>query len=176
MRLCCAMARTRVIPDSDILALVFAQSVASGAQGVSFATVAAASGLSAPALVQRYGSREAMLRAAVLAAWERLDAATGAAEDAALVSAKGALGLLKALGEAPELGEALILSRRDPALAARAAAWRARVEEALAFRLGGGTRGREAAAMLFAAWQGRKLWEGAGDKGFSLSALLRRIA
>lgn len=169
------MARTRVIPDSDILALVFAQMVATGAHGVTFATVSAASGLSAPALVRRYGSREAMLRAAVLAAWDRLDTATEEAEDAAFLSAKGALGLLKALAEAPELVEAVVLSRREQELVARAVAWRARVEGALARRLGGGTKGREAAAMLFAAWQGRKLWEGAGAKGFGLSALLRLI-
>lgn len=169
------MARSRVIPDADILAVVFAQILAKGRHGVSFASVSAASGLSAPALVQRYGAREAMLRAALLAAWGRLEAATEAAEAEALMSGKGALAFLKALAEAPEMVEALIHSRQDPDLAARGAAWRAGVESALARRLGGGAKGAESAAILFAAWQGRKLWGAAGGKGFSLPSLLRRL-
>jgi hypothetical protein len=57
------------------------------------------------------------------------------------------------------------------ALLDRAMAWRRRVEAALTQRLGS----PEAAAILFAAWQGRSAWADAGGKGFALKDLIRKI-
>ena len=51
----------------------------------------------------------------------------------------------------------------------------ARVENALALRPGGGSKGREAAALLFAAWQGQLLWQPAGGKAFRLKDALKRL-
>ena len=48
-------------------------------------------------------------------------------------------------------------------------------ETALALRLGGGPQGREAATILFAAWQGQILWQTAGGKGFRLKDALKRL-
>ena len=45
----------------------------------------------------------------------------------------------------------MAVTLRDTALAQAAQDWRAQVETLLALRLGGGTRGREAAVVLFAA-------------------------
>ncbi len=47
---------------------------------------------------------------------------------------------------------------------ALAADWRKLVEAALAQRLGQGEKAREAAAILFAAWQGQTLWGGEGPR------------
>ncbi len=167
------MSRPRSIPDDAIFAEVRRLLAEGGDKAVAFASVARATGLAAPTLVQRYGSREAMVRAALTAAWDALDAQTAAAEAAA----EGALGLLKALGAGPATADPSRLAAdfRDPALRARAEAWRARVEAALARALGGGPKAREAAAILFMAWQGRMLWQDVGGKAIRLKDLVRRL-
>jgi AcrR family transcriptional regulator len=172
------MGRTRTIPDADIFAAIRTLLAEKGEKAVAFSSVARATGLAAPTLVQRYGSRDAMLRAALTAAWDALDAATDAAAGAAPLNAKGAAQLLKALsGDGPEAADLTQLAAdfRDPDLRARAAEWRATVEEALALRLGGGARGREAGAILFAAWQGQALWRLAGGRGFKVKDALKRL-
>ena len=172
------MARTKLIPDLVVFAAIRRLLAEGGDRAVSFATVAQACGLAAPTLVQRFATREAMLRAALNAAWDRLEAETRAAEAEAPLSPKGAQALLKALGaDAPEATDLSLLAAdfRDDALRLRAEGWRAQVEAALALRLGGGTQGREAAAILFAAWQGQMLWHPAGGKGFRLKDALKRL-
>ena len=167
------MSRPRTIPDDAIFAEVRRLLAEGGDKAVAFASVARATGLAAPTLVQRYGSREGMVRAALMAAWDALDAQTAAAE----VGADTALALLKALGAGAETADLSRLAAdfRDPALRARAEAWRGRVEAALVLALGGGPKAREAAAMLFVAWQGRMLWQDVGGKGIRLKELVRRL-
>lgn len=167
------MARPRTIADDAVFAEVRRLLATGGDKAVSLASVAQAAGLAAPTLVQRYGTREAMVRAALEAAWDALDARAGAAEAAA----SDPLGYLKALGQDGGTGDLSRLAAdfRDPALRDRAAQWRARVEAALARLMGGGTRGRDGAAILFAAWQGRLLWQEAGGKGIRLKDVLRRL-
>lgn len=165
------MPRTRSIPDTHVFAVIHRLLDEGGDKAVSFASVATATGLAPPTLVQRYGSRDGMLRAARLAAWDSLEAATAAAISG--TEAKGPLGLLKALAtvDAAHLaGDA-----RDPDLVQRAAAWRATVEAALAVRLGPGQKARDGAAMLFAAWQGQLLWSRAGAPGFKLKDAVKRL-
>ncbi|MDP3958888.1 MAG: TetR family transcriptional regulator [Pseudorhodobacter sp.] len=173
------MARTKSISDDAVLATVRQLLATGGDKAVTFASVAQAARLAAPTVVQRFGSREAMLRAALVAAWDALDAATAVAEAEAPMTAKGAQGLLKALATMhPEAVDpaGLAAGFRDAALRARATGWRARIEAALAARLGAGVDGREAAALLFAAWQGQLLWQDAGGKGFRLKDAVRRIS
>jgi len=173
------MARTKSISDDAVLATVRQLLAAGGDKAVTFASVAQAARLAAATLVQRFGSREAMLRAALVAAWDALDAATAVAEAEAPMTAKGAQGLLKALGaQCPEAVDLAHLAAgfRDAALRARAESWRVRIEAALAARLGAAADGREAAALLFAAWQGQLLWQDAGGKGFRLKDAMRRIS
>jgi hypothetical protein len=114
-----------------------------------------------------------MVRAALLAEWGRLSQAVSDAEAEALVSAKGAQALLKHL-PLPTI-QVLALSLKDEGLATAAAHWRDLVETALATRRGGGAKGREAAALIFAAWQGRVLWEAAGGKSFRLAEMLKAL-
>jgi AcrR family transcriptional regulator len=165
------MPRTRTIPDTQVLSAVRQLLAEGGEKAVSFSTVAAATGLAPPTLVQRYGSRDGMVKAARLAAWEDLSQRTAAAIDA--TAGKAPQGLLKAIG--PVGAVDLAADLRDPDLAQRAAAWRATVEAALALRLGSGHKAREAAALIFAAWQGQALWAATGDSGFRLKDAVKRL-
>lgn len=173
------MPRRKLIPDLVVFAEIRRLLSEGGEKAVSFAAVAQATGLAGSTLVQRFASRDAMVQAALLAAWDMLEAETEAAAAEAALSPKGAQALLKALGaDAPEAADLSILAAdfRNADLRARAEAWRARLETALAIRLGGGEKGREAAAILFAAWQGQLLWQRAGGKAFRLKDALKRLS
>lgn len=169
------MSRSKLIPDPVIFASIRALMALSGERAASFGAVSRATGLAAPTLVQRYGSQEGMVRAALLDGWDGMDRATDAAEGLSDLSVKGAQMLVKALSD--QGGDLALLVRHldDPTLRLRAMAWRVRVEQALAVRLGGGAKGREAAALLFAAWQGQMLWQAAGDRGFKLKDAVKRL-
>jgi AcrR family transcriptional regulator len=169
------MSRQRLVPDAEIFALILGQLAEGGEKAVTFASVAAVSGLAAPTLVQRYGSRDAMVTAALIDLWDQLDAATERCEAEALASAKGALGMLKALSDLAGTPGLLAVSLRDAGLRLRAEAWRRRVEADLAKRLGAGVKGHDAAAALFALWQGRLMWDRAGGKGFKLWDVVKRL-
>lgn len=172
------MPRTRTVPDIEVFAAIRRLLAEGGDKAVAFGSVARATGLAAPTLVQRYGSREGMVRAALIAAWDDLGAATESAAAEAGTGAKGAQALLKALGQTGDGVDLSLLAIdfRDAELRARAEGWRRQVEVALALRLGGGAKGREAAAILFAAWQGQALWQAAGGKGFRLKDAVKRLA
>lgn len=165
------MPRTRTIPDDRVFAAIQALLDQGGDRAVTLASVGAATGLAAPTLVQRYGSRDAMVKAARLAHWDRQDGATASA--IAATADKGPQALLKALRPVDAAG--LSVDQRDPDLAQRAAAWRGIVESALALRLGTGPRAREGAALLFAAWQGQAIWAPAGDSAFRLKDAVKRL-
>jgi hypothetical protein len=165
------MPRNRVIPDDQVYAIIQRMLDEGGDKAVSFGTVSIATGLAPPTLVQRYGSRDGMVRAARLAAWDAQDRRL--AEAVALTADKGPQGLLKALG--PINAAAIAFDLRDPDLAARATSWRVAVEAALAERLGSGSKARDSAAVLFAAWQGQALWAGTGDSAFRLKDAVKRL-
>jgi AcrR family transcriptional regulator len=159
------MARPRIISDADVFTTIRALLTQGGEKAVGFGPVGRATGLAAPTLVQRYGSQRAMVEAALLAAWDILDQALEAAEAQAPLNAKGAIALLK------RVDATTVPAATSQALLDRAMAWRRRVEAALTQRLGS----PEAAAILFAAWQGRSAWADAGGKGFALKDLIRKI-
>lgn len=165
------MPRTRTIPDAHVFAVIQRMLEEGGDKAVSFGTVGTATGLAPPTLVQRYGNRDAMVRAARAAAWDALERRTVAA--IADTADKGPQGLLKAIG--PVDTTAIAADMRDPELAKRAAVWRTGVETALAQRLGGGQKARESAALLFVAWQGLVLWSKAGDSAFRLKDAVKRL-
>lgn len=173
------MPRTRQISDSHIFEITRRLLSAGGDRAVTFAAVAKKSGLSGPSLVQRYQSRESMLLQAQLAGWEALEALTEAAIQRAPSSAKGISALLKAIAPddlaLPPTDLAVLVSYiDDQALRSRALAWRGRLVAAIAERLG--SKDREGAEIIFAAWQGRILWSGAGVEGFRLRDLQKRLA
>jgi AcrR family transcriptional regulator len=165
------MPRTRTIPDSRVFAAIEGLKAKGGTKAVSFATVAAVTGLAPPTLVQRYGSIEAMLHAARSAAWDDIGARTAAAMT--LAADKGAAGFLRAIGPLDVAAIAADLS--DEALSGRAASWRAGVETALAQKIGSGQKARETAAVLFAAWLGQSLWANTGTESFRMKDLVKRL-
>ena len=169
------MVRPRTLPDSEVFAVILQMIAAEGEKSVAFAAVARGTGLAGSSLVQRYGNLAQMVEQALGWGWTQLDglAASVEAENATLD--KGPLALLKALTDRSHgvpMAALLAASLRSNLLRARASDWRDRVETMLAARL----HDHERAAMLFAAWQGQVLWEGAGDKGFRLKDMLKRLA
>lgn len=167
------MARAKTLTDTAVAAHLLAILAEQGEKALTFGILSKRCGLAPATLAQRFGSVDSMVRRAILCEWDRLSEMVTALEAEAHISSKGTQALLKHLPlPSPHV---LALSLRDPDLRAAAEAWRAQVEAALAARRGGGSRGRDAAAMIFAAWQGRCLWDAAGGKGFRLSELFRAL-
>ena len=169
------MARPRTLPDSEVFAVILQMIAADGEKAVAFAAVARGSGLAGASLVQRYGSLAQMVEQALHWGWDQLEALATAVEAELAVLDKGPQALLRALtdrGNTLPMTALLAASLRSPRLRIRATNWRGRVEAMLAARL----HDHERAAMLFAAWQGQVLWEGAGDKGFRLKDALKRLS
>lgn len=156
------MPRSRIIPDTQVFAALRGIIASHGEAAASFRAVGRATGLAPATLVQRYGTAAGMLRAAMIDGWNIADAALAALDVAD--TPKGAVLLLKSLPATPPLS-------RDPVLVARAQAWRARVVKVLTECLDDA----DAAAILFAAWQGRMQWDTAGARGFSLRDAVKRL-
>ena len=165
------MSRPRRIPDAEIFAAILRLIAAEGEKAVTFSAVARATGLAAPSLVQRYGALADMVQAALLAEWDRLDALADTALTEIAAAGKGLQALLKAFG--PQATAALLAaSLRDEALRERADNWRNKVEAALEAKL----HDAQAAAMMFATWQGQLLWDSLGSKGFKLKDAIKRLS
>ncbi len=169
------MARPRTLPDSQVFAAILQLIAAEGEKAVAFSAIARATGLAGASLVQRYGALPAMVEAALAWGWDELDTLATAIDAEVSASDKGPQAFLKALGDKGSIlpmPALLAASLRHTTLRVRAADWRARVEAMLASRL----HDAETAAILFAAWQGQVLWDGAGDKGFRLKDVLKRLS
>lgn len=170
------MPRSRTIPDETVHVTIRRMLAEGGDKAVSFATVAQATGLAASTLAQRFGTRDGMVKAALIDGWEKIEAATTAAEGEAAPAPKAIPVLLKLIGRGREAEISILVSRlRDAELRDAAAAWRAHVEAAIAVRLGDGAKAKDGAAMIFAAWQGRLIWGGPGAGGFKLKDAIKRL-
>jgi AcrR family transcriptional regulator len=169
------MPRPRTIPDETLLDGALAVLRRAGPEGMTFAAVAAETGLSAATLVQRFGGKAALVQAALLRAWDLLDARTEAADAAAPATPAGAVALLVALsgdyGAEDDYAEGLLVLRedlRDPVLRRRGAAWGRVLAAALGRRLADAAGSRPDLGRLMAAqWQGAVLWWGF-ERGRSL--------
>jgi AcrR family transcriptional regulator len=166
------MARPRTVPDEVVHDAVLALHRAGGVKAVTFSAVAAAAGLAASSLVQRHKTVDGMLQDARAGLWARVEAATDAALAETPPTPKGAAALLKTLEAVA--APALAAPPDTPALADRAAAWRARIEAELTLRLGGGARAREAAAILCAALVGVAARPGT-PRGFRWRDAVKRL-
>jgi AcrR family transcriptional regulator len=121
------MSRPRKISDEDVVEAVATMVSREGPTGLTFASASAVTGLSPATLVQRYGNREALLRAALLWMWDQLDLTTAGADAAHTVDPEGAIAMLVRMsagyGGGDEAGQGLLLLRedfRDPVLRAPA--------------------------------------------------------
>jgi hypothetical protein len=150
------MSRTKTIPDAQILAHVRHLLVTEGDKAISFGILARATKLAPSTLAQRFGTVTAMRIAALKSGWHELTEQTQTAIKGA--AGKGPQGLLKSLDPLCGQVPGLLQAATDSETRAMANDWRKVVEAALAERLGQGDKAREAAAILFAAWQGQMLW------------------
>lgn len=167
------MPRPRSIPDEALLDAALAAMRRAGPEGVTFSAVATLTGLSASTLVQRFRSKDALLQAALLRAWDLLEARTRACASDAAPTPGGAVDMLVSLsgdyGEGEDYAEGLLVLRedlRDPVLRRRGEAWGEMLVEALGSRLGRPGAPRPDLGRLMAAqWQGAVLWWGFSRRG-----------
>ena len=83
------MGRTKVIPDAEIYQLIRDLLAQGGDKAVAFSSVGRACGLAPATLVQRYGTRDGMVRKALLEAWDNLDALIADLHETCEISVKG---------------------------------------------------------------------------------------
>jgi AcrR family transcriptional regulator len=167
------MPRPRTLSDEQLLSMVLDVIQSEGPDAATFAAVAKASGLSGSTLVQRFATKAGMLRAALLHAWDRLDAETARLADTLPKTADGAIALLTGLskdyGDNPaSYAEGLLLLRedfRDPVLRARGGAWGAALTAAIAARFEGQGQAQTIARLMLSQWQGSLLWWGFSSEG-----------
>lgn len=175
------MPRAKRLPDEHVFRDVLDVMARDGAEGVTFASVAGRSGLSAATLVQRFGSKPAMIHAAMLHAWDQLDEKSSRLAGTAEPTPRGAIDLLCGLsgdyGDIDSYANSLHVLREDfrhPELRARGKAWIEVLSGTLGTCLSGGAQGRAGlGAMMVAQWQGALvLWAFAPDS--PVDAFVRR--
>jgi AcrR family transcriptional regulator len=160
------MARSKTISDDAVLDRLLTELEAAGPAGLSFARAAGGVGLSAATLVQRFGTREAMIEAVLQRAWDRLVQKTATADASAPTDPAGAIALLLDLmpGDAADYNvtDGLLLLREDlrnPTLRARGAAWGGDLARALGRRLTDDpARAERLGWQMASVWQGALIW------------------
>jgi AcrR family transcriptional regulator len=155
------MPRKRTIPDDVLLDAALDIVHRSGPAALSFATLATQVGLASSTIVQRFGSKSDLLRAALLRAWDRLDVDTAAAIARASPDAAGVVDMLVALSgqyQPNDYADKLMVLRedlRDPVLRARGEAWIATLAHTIEQRLSDAPGGANGLGELVVAhWQG----------------------
>ena len=172
------MARQKLISDSDVLEAALQLFARDGDRAVSFGQVGKATGLAPATLVQRFVTRDALFAGAIMQGWGQAHAALLRSEVAVPANGHNAVAFLKALGEALQttpIAALMVTSLPDQVLRSRASGWRQAVEASLTSRIDAGPgQVAEAAAAIFAAWQGRMMWQGTEGGDFRLRAILKK--
>ena len=156
------MPRPKSLPDEAVLESALALMRGDGPDTLSFGALARETGLSGAALVQRFGTKRGLVKAAMSHAWSQLDRATDEAIATAPHGPDGVVTLLLALsgyGDIETYADNLLILRedlRDPELRARGRDWHAVLLAAIAARLP--QPGEALAAAILDAWQGSLLW------------------
>ena len=161
------MPRPRTVSDAELLGGALAVAARVGPDSVTFAAVAAEVGLSPATLVQRFGSKPALLKAALLHGWDQLEAQTAALDATLPETPGGAIEMLVTLSgpDDPQgFADGLRVLRadfQDPDLMLRGERWGRFLAEALGRRLADGSGPRpDLGALMAAQWQGTILWWG----------------
>jgi len=167
------MPRQRTLSDQHLLEMVLALIHAQGPDAATFSAVAKASGLSGSTLVQRFGTKAAMLRQALLRAWDQLDAQTAELAGTTPRTPEGAVALLIGLSQnygdnAAVYADGLRLLRedfRDPVLRARGAAWGRNLADVIGACFPTAKQPDVIARLMLAQWQGSLLCWGFESEG-----------
>lgn len=180
------MPRKRSVSDEVILDAALGLAETRGPAALTFSSLSAEVGLAPATLVQRFGTKAGLLQAALLRAWDLLDAATAAADAQAGDGPDGVVALVLALSgqyDPSEDADQILLLRedlRDPVLRARGQAWIATLEAAVERRLPGAAPG--VGRLVVSLWQGSlTVWQfqRRGDLdlalGSSVAALLAAL-
>lgn len=177
------MPRKRTLSNDELLDRILGLIHRSGPGAVTFAAAASEAGLSAATLVQRFGTKDALLHAALLRAWDLLDRQTEAAISAHPRTAKGAVAILVDLSggydSEQDYADGLLILREDMRnsdLRARGERWGARLAEALGRCLADADGPRPDLGRLLAGqWQGALLWWGFSRAGTPAKAIERDL-
>ncbi|HWK65070.1 MAG TPA: helix-turn-helix domain-containing protein [Rhizobiaceae bacterium] len=177
------MPRKKSLSDDDLLDRVLGLMHRAGPESVTFAAAASESGLSAATLVQRFGTKDALLHAVLWRAWDLLDQRTEAAIAVQPRTPQGAVAILVALssdyGSGEDYAEGLLVLREDlrnPDLRARGERWGSRLAEALGHCLADADGPRSDLGRLLAGqWQGALLWWGFSRTGTPAEAVERDL-
>src|SRR5690242_1621759 len=120
------MPRPKILSDDAVLEVALGVMHARGPEALTFAALSEAAGLSGAAIVQRFGNKAGLRRAAMLHAWDRLDQKTAALAAKTPKTPPGAIRLLVGLsrqyGGIEAYAEGLLMLRedlRDPVLRPR---------------------------------------------------------
>lgn len=152
------MPRKRSVSDEAILDEALRLAETRGPSALTFASLSAEVGLAPATLVQRFGTKAGLLQAALLRAWDGLDAHTAAADAAAGDGPAGVVDLVLALSgtydPAEEADQILLLREdlRDPVLRARGQVWIATLADAVERRLPDAPDG--VGRLVVSLWQG----------------------
>lgn len=157
------MPRTKTLSDEALLDAANQLMHERGPAAVTFAALAETTGLSASTLVQRFGSKQALVHGALVRAWDQLDRHTAELAASVPKTPQGAVTLLTGLsggyGDIETYADNLLILRedlRDPVLRARGAAWKAALADALDACFTDAPPGIGLA--MATQWQGALLW------------------
>ncbi|AWC24791.1 Bacterial regulatory protein, tetR family [Aminobacter sp. MSH1] len=166
------MPRPKTLSNENVLEAASRLIHDHGPDALTFDSLARACGLSPATLVQRFKTKAGLKQAALLHAWDGLDAKTTALAASTPNTPEGAIELLVGLshyGGIETYAEGLLLLRedlRDPALRARGAAWKVALCAALEVRFAGVAGAPRGIGLLMASqWQGSLLWWGFDPQG-----------
>jgi AcrR family transcriptional regulator len=159
------MARAKLLPDSEVLEAAHRLIHERGPEGLTFASLSQACGLSAATLVQRFRSKPELVRSTLLQGWDRLDERTRELASTVPRTPAGAVQLLAGLsgyGDMDAYANGLLVLRedlRDPVLRARGRTWKDGLVAALDICLEEAGPDRQGLGLLMAShWQGCLLW------------------
>lgn len=166
------MPRPKTQSDETVLQAAHRLIHEEGPEALTFARLAQVSGLAPATLVQRFKTKAGLMQAALLHAWDGLDAKTAQLAAEVPKTPQGAIRLLTALsgdyGGIESYAKGLLVLRedlRDPVLRARGTAWRRALSQALDRCFTEVPSAPKDVGLLMAThWQGSLLWWGFDPK------------
>jgi AcrR family transcriptional regulator len=160
------MPRSKSQSDEQVLDAALAVVHSDGVDRLTFAALAERCGLSAATLVQRFGTKPALIQRTLLHAWDKLQARTLELASSVPRTPDGAVQLLVGLshhdGTAEDFAEGLLVLREDlhdPVLRSRGAAWEATLTAAVSECFASVPAAPRGIGFALAAhWQGALIW------------------